>query len=90
MSSLNITDISFADSVVNEFLNALCGSHWDVVMFIIRYVKNAPSSRLLYVDKSDTKIVLKLKGELESYFVKLLSWATCDKAYKPIVLKFWI
>lgn len=35
-------DISYAASVVNQFLNSPCDSHWDVVVRILRYIKGAP------------------------------------------------
>jgi len=47
--------ITFAVSKVNQFLNALCNSCWDVVMRILWYIKNAPSYR--YGEKGDAKII---------------------------------
>lgn len=39
-------DITFAISVVGQFLNAPCNSHWDVVMCIFRYMKTKAMTRL--------------------------------------------
>ncbi|PNX68831.1 putative copia-type protein [Trifolium pratense] len=49
-------DITFAVSIVSQFLNAPCDSHWDAVVRILRYIKNAPGRGLLYEDKGDAKI----------------------------------
>lgn len=35
-------DISYAVSVVHQFLNSPCYSHWDVVVRIFIYIKGAP------------------------------------------------
>jgi len=50
-------DITFAVSVVSQFLNAPCNSHWDAIMHILRYIKNAPGCGLLYEDEGNAKIV---------------------------------
>jgi hypothetical protein len=49
-------DISFAVSIVSQFLNAPCDSHWNTIVHIFRYIKNASGRGLLYEDKSDSKI----------------------------------
>lgn len=49
-------DITFAVSIVSQFLNAPCDTHWNVVIRILRYIKNAPGKGLLYEDKGDAKI----------------------------------
>lgn len=49
-------DIIFAVSVVSQFLNAPCDSHWDVVIRILRCIKSAPRRELLYEDKGNAKI----------------------------------
>lgn len=41
------SNITFAISVVSQFLNASCDSHWHVVMCILQYIKNASGCRLL-------------------------------------------
>ena len=40
----------------DKFINAPCNSHWDVVICILRYIKNALRQGLLYEDKGSTKI----------------------------------
>jgi transposase InsO family protein len=49
-------DITFAVSIVSQFLNAPCDTHWNAVIRILRYIKNAPGKGLLYEDKGDAKI----------------------------------
>ncbi|XP_073227016.1 uncharacterized protein [Cicer arietinum] len=50
-------DITFVVSVVSQFLNAPCDSHWNGVIHILRYIKNAPSKGLLYEDNGNTNVV---------------------------------
>ena len=50
-------DISFAVSVVSQFLNSPCESHGDTVIRILKYVKGAPGKGLIYEDKGHTDIV---------------------------------
>lgn len=50
-------NIAFSVSVVSQFLNAPCDSHWHAVIRNLRCVKNAPSHGLLYEDKGNSKIV---------------------------------
>ncbi|XP_075099322.1 secreted RxLR effector protein 161-like [Nicotiana tabacum] len=59
LNYLTITrpDISFAVSVVSQFLQAPCKDHWDAVIHILRYIKKAPGQGLLYEDKGHTDIV---------------------------------
>ena len=40
-------DISFAVSVVSQFLNSPCEGHWEAVVRILRYLKRAPGKGLL-------------------------------------------
>lgn len=49
-------DITFVVSIVNQFLNAPCDSHWDAVIRSLRYIKNSPGRGLLYEDGGDAKI----------------------------------
>nr|KYP66665.1 hypothetical protein KK1_012967 [Cajanus cajan] len=49
-------DITFAVSVVSQFLNAPCDSPQGAVMRILKYIKNAPGHRLLYENKGNAKI----------------------------------
>jgi len=41
-------DISFVVSVVSQFLNSPCDSHWNVVVRILRYIKGSPGKGLVY------------------------------------------
>jgi len=50
-------DISFAVSVVSQFLQEPCQSHWDAAIRILRYVKRSPGTGLLYKDHGHTEIV---------------------------------
>jgi hypothetical protein len=50
-------DISFAVSVVSQFLNSPCEGHWDAVIRILKYIKGAPGKGLLYGDRGHTQIV---------------------------------
>jgi len=43
--------------VLSQLLNAPCDSHWNVVMRILRYIKNAPGHGFLYEDEDNVKIV---------------------------------
>jgi len=49
-------DITFAVSIVSEFLISPCDSHWDIVIRILRYIKKALGKGLLYEDKGHTDI----------------------------------
>ncbi|XP_057989379.1 uncharacterized mitochondrial protein AtMg00810-like [Hevea brasiliensis] len=59
LNYLTITrpDISFAVSVVSQFLQAPCSSHWDAVIRILRYIKGAPGQGLLYEDRGHSQII---------------------------------
>ena len=50
-------DISFAVSVVSQFLNSPCEEHWNAVIRILKYVKGAPGKGLVYENKGHTQIV---------------------------------
>ena len=59
LSYLTVTrsDISFAVSVVSQFLSSPCKEHWDAVTRIVRYIRGAPGKSLLYEDKGHTQVV---------------------------------
>ena len=59
LNYLTITqpDISFLVSVVNQFLQSPCDSHWYVVIRIIRYIKGTSGQGLLYENRGHTQIV---------------------------------
>ena len=50
-------DISFAVSIISQFLNSPCESHWDAVTRILRYIKGSPGKGLLYENKGNRDIV---------------------------------
>ncbi|XP_019195737.1 PREDICTED: uncharacterized protein LOC109189582 [Ipomoea nil] len=50
-------DISFAVSVVSQFLDSPCDSHWEAVIRILRYIKKSPGNGVLYKDRGNTEIV---------------------------------
>ncbi|XP_031101938.1 uncharacterized protein LOC116005841 [Ipomoea triloba] len=49
--------ISLIVSVVSQFLQEPCQSHWDAAIRILRYVKRSPGTALLYKDHGHTEIV---------------------------------
>jgi hypothetical protein len=50
-------DISFAVSVVSQFLNSPCERHWEAFIHILKYIKGALGHGLLYEDKVHTQVV---------------------------------
>ena len=58
LNYLTITrpDISFLVSVVSQFLHSPCDSHWDVVIRILRYIKNTPGQGVLYDNRGHTQV----------------------------------
>ncbi|XP_070044109.1 retrovirus-related Pol polyprotein from transposon RE1 isoform X1 [Nicotiana tomentosiformis] len=50
-------DISYPVSVVSQFMNSPCDSHWDAVVRIIRYIKSAPGKGLLFEDRGHEQII---------------------------------
>ncbi|RVW25919.1 Retrovirus-related Pol polyprotein from transposon RE2 [Vitis vinifera] len=59
LNYLTITrpDISFPVSVVSQFLQSPCDSHWDVVIRILRYIKSTPDQGVLYDNRGHTQVV---------------------------------
>ena len=59
LNYLTITrpDISFLVSVVSQFLQSPCDSHWDVVIRILRYIKSRPGQGVLYENRGHTQVV---------------------------------
>jgi hypothetical protein len=51
-------DISYAVSVVSQFLNSPCDIHWDAVVRILRYIKRAPGKGLVYANRGHSDIVV--------------------------------
>jgi len=50
-------NISFEVSVVSQFLDSPCNSHWNYVVQILRYIKGSPEKELVYSHKGHTNIV---------------------------------
>ena len=67
LNYLTITrpDISFPVSVVSQFLQSPCDSHWDAVVRILRYIKGTPSQGVLYENRGYTQVV----GYSDAYWV---------------------
>ncbi|RVW89031.1 Retrovirus-related Pol polyprotein from transposon RE2 [Vitis vinifera] len=59
LNYLTITrsDISFPVSVVSQFLQSPCDSHWDVIIRILRYIKSTPGQGVLYENRGHTQVV---------------------------------
>ncbi|KAK2391898.1 putative mitochondrial protein [Trifolium repens] len=55
--TLTRPDISFPVSVVSQFLNSPCESHWNAVVRILKYIKRAPGKGLVFTDNGHTNIV---------------------------------
>jgi len=49
-------DITFAVSVVSQFLAVLRTTYWDAKIQILRYLKKASGKGLLYLDCENTKV----------------------------------
>ncbi|KAL2344341.1 hypothetical protein Fmac_005626 [Flemingia macrophylla] len=50
-------NIFFSVSVVSQFLNSPCESHWHTIIWILRYIKGSPGKELVYSDRGHTNIV---------------------------------
>ena len=50
-------DITFVVNVVSQFMKEPCDSHWNAMICILQYFKNAPGCKLIYGDKGNDKIV---------------------------------
>ncbi|CAJ2657775.1 unnamed protein product [Trifolium pratense] len=55
--TLTRPDILFPVSVVSQFLNSPCDSHWNAVVRILNYIKRAPGKGLVFTDNGRTNIV---------------------------------
>lgn len=55
--TLTRPDISFPVSVVSQFLNSPCDSHWNAVVRILKYIKRAPGNGLVFTNRGHTNIV---------------------------------
>jgi len=50
-------DISFAVTMVSQFLNSPCEDHWNAVIRILKYIKGSPGKGLLYGSNNHTRVV---------------------------------
>ena len=50
-------DIFFLVSVVSQFRQSPCDSHWNAVIRILRYIKSTPGQGVLYENRSHTQVV---------------------------------
>ena len=50
-------DISFAVTMVSQFLNSLCKDLWNAVIHILKYIKGSPEKGLLYGFNNHTRVV---------------------------------
>ncbi|KAK6120967.1 hypothetical protein DH2020_045294 [Rehmannia glutinosa] len=50
-------DISFPVSIVSQFLNSPCDSHWNAVIRIVKYIKGSPGKGLVFTDRGHTNII---------------------------------
>ncbi|RVX19446.1 Retrovirus-related Pol polyprotein from transposon RE2 [Vitis vinifera] len=59
LNYLTITrpDISFPVSVVSQFLQSPCDSHWDAEIRILRYIKSTSGQGVLYENRGHTQVV---------------------------------
>ena len=59
LNYLTITrpDIFFLVSVVSQFLQSPCDSHWDAVIRILRYIKSTPGQGVLYENRGHTQVI---------------------------------
>lgn len=49
-------DISFAVSIVSQFLNSPRDTHWEAALRILKYIKGAPGKGLLYENKGNEEV----------------------------------
>ena len=57
---------------------APCDSHWDAVMHILQYIKNALGCGLLYEDKGNAKIVRLIVRQKVHYWLLCFYWRKFD------------
>ncbi|XP_071920701.1 uncharacterized protein [Coffea arabica] len=50
-------DISFSVSVISQFLDSPCDTHWNAAIRILKYIKGAPGQGLLYTDKGNMQVI---------------------------------
>ncbi|RVW51259.1 Retrovirus-related Pol polyprotein from transposon RE1 [Vitis vinifera] len=83
LNYLTITrpDISFPVSVVSQFLQSPCDSHWDAVIRILRYIKSTPGQGVLYENRGHTQVSKKqdvvARSSAEAEY-RAMTLATCE------------
>ncbi|RVW14377.1 Retrovirus-related Pol polyprotein from transposon RE1 [Vitis vinifera] len=82
LNYLTITrpDIYFPVSVVSQFLQSPCDSHWDAIIRILRYIKSTPGQGVLYENKGHTQgkkqdVVTRSSAKAE---YRAMALATCE------------
>jgi len=50
-------NISFAVSVISQFLNSPCEDHWNVVIRILNYINRSHGKGLLYSSNNHTRVI---------------------------------
>ncbi|RVX16320.1 Retrovirus-related Pol polyprotein from transposon RE1 [Vitis vinifera] len=91
LNYLTITrpDISFPVSVVNQFLQSPCDSHWDVVIRILRYIKSTPGQGVLYQNRGHAQskkqdVVVRSSAEAK---YRAMALATCELIWLKHLLR---
>ncbi|RVW98210.1 Retrovirus-related Pol polyprotein from transposon RE2 [Vitis vinifera] len=91
LNYLTITrpDISFPVSVVGQFLQSPCDSHWDVVIRILKYIKSTPGQGVLYENRGHTqskKQDVVVKSSVEAKY-RAMALATCELVWLKHLLR---
>ncbi|RVW37330.1 Retrovirus-related Pol polyprotein from transposon RE2 [Vitis vinifera] len=91
LNYLTITrpDIFFPVSVVSQFLQSPCDSHWDAVIRILRYIKSTPGQGVLYENRDHTQskkqdVVARSSVEVE---YQAMALATCELIWLKHLLR---
>ncbi|RVX05223.1 Retrovirus-related Pol polyprotein from transposon RE1 [Vitis vinifera] len=87
LNYLTITrpNISFPVSVVSQFLQSPCDSHWDAVIRILRYIKSTPGQGNLISWKSKKQDVVTRSSAEAEY--RAMCLATCELIWLKHLLR---